>query len=177
MSAECQCVICHDYGDRADAHPVEQRLVGNVGTTGWGVIAIPDDNGPWAFTVGLWHTHRQPEVTLFGLDPQTMIGVLNSIGTQVAEGASLTDGLRLDDILDDDYRVALAPVDDRWRENFFGTASRFYRSTRDWPVLQCLWPDGAHRFPGEPEFDPKLRQRQPHLWLTPDEHPETIWTS
>ncbi|MGW5224801.1 DUF4262 domain-containing protein [Nocardia niigatensis] len=146
--SECGCVTCHDYGDRADMHPADQRLVDNISEHGWGVLAIPDTDttGPWAFTVGLWHTYRVPEVAIFGIPPQNVIAILNLIGGQVTASAQLHTGQWIDDVLPD-HRMKLRPVAEPWRRPLFGTAMRYYRATPSWPVLQCMWPDRSHRFP------------------------------
>lgn len=174
---DCRCVICHDYGDRADTHPGDQRVIDNVGQRGWGVIGILESatNGSFAFTVGLWHTYQVPEVAMFGMPPEKAIPMLNIVGDQVAEGARIAADQLLDGVLSSDYQVVLRPIDDAWRRAFFGTAMRFYRSALDWPALQCVWPDRFHRFPGDPECDPTVEGMQPRLQISPDEHPRDSW--
>lgn len=171
-------MTCHDYGDRADMHPADQRLVDNISEHGWGVLAIPDTDttGPWAFTVGLWHTYRVPEVAIFGIPPQNVIAILNLIGGQVTAGAQLHTGQWIDDVLPD-HRMKLRPVAEPWRRPLFGTAMRYYRATPSWPVLQCMWPDRSHRFPGDPGYPGELDEKQPRLDITPDEHPRGSWTT
>ncbi|WP_433567038.1 DUF4262 domain-containing protein [Nocardia sp. CA-151230] len=171
-------MICHDYGDRAETHSADQRLVENVGTRGWGVIAIPesDVSGSWAFTVGLWHSYRVPEVAMFGISPERSMAMLNLVGDQVAAGARLEVDQRLDDVLTGDYQVALRPIADSWRRAFFGTAIRYYRGV-EWPVLQCVWPDRFHRYPGDVGCHPKFDELQPQLWRAADEHPHGPWTA
>lgn len=173
------CVVCHDYGDRADMHPADQKLVDNVGEFGWGVLSIPasDTSGPWAFTVGLWHSYRMPEVAIFGISPENAMAMLNLVGGQVAAGARLHVDQRIDGVLPADYQMRLRPITESWRRPFFGTAIRYYRATVEWPVLQCVWPDRSHRFPGEAGFSPELEHKQPRLELTPDEHPRDGWTA
>ncbi|PXX71006.1 uncharacterized protein DUF4262 [Nocardia tenerifensis] len=172
-------MICQDYGDRADMHPGDQRLVDNVGRFGWGVLSIPesDTSGPWAFTVGLWHTYRVPEVALFGISPDNAMGILNLVGDQIAAGARPHVDQPIDDVLPDDYQMRLRPIAEPWRRPFFGTALRFYRATAEWPVLQCVWPDRSHRFPGDADYPIALEGKQPRLELTPVEHPEGGWTA
>ncbi|RJO70087.1 DUF4262 domain-containing protein [Nocardia panacis] len=178
-NSDCRCVICHDYGDRAERHPADQRLIDNVGEHGWGVLGIPEEDttGSWAYTVGLWHTYRMPEVAMFGMNPQTMIAMLNIVGRQVAAGNGLELGQRLDSVINDGHQVVLRPIDETWRWPLFGTGFRFYRDTPEWPVLHCVWPDRAQRFPGDPEAAPEFEERQPRLDLTPAEHPRGKWTT
>lgn len=170
-------MICHDYGDRAEMRPADQRLVAKVGRRGWAVLGIPEDDGAgsWAFTVGLWHSYRVPEVALFGLPTQECVTLLELVGDQVAAGARLEPGQLLADVLAGDYRVTLRPIAPSWHRTFFGAALRFYRDTPDWSILHCVWPDRSHLFPGDPDFDPSLSGRQPQLLTPPEEHPKGVW--
>ena len=70
----CPCIICLDYGDRDQLDDIDRNTIGHVKKHGWSVMQIPEDDlGPgWAFTIGLWHTHHQPEMAIFGLDIDTM---------------------------------------------------------------------------------------------------------
>jgi hypothetical protein len=62
----CPCLICRDHGDRAQLDAVDRNTVEHVEEHGWSVMQIPEDElGPgWAFTVGLWHSRRQPELAI-----------------------------------------------------------------------------------------------------------------
>ncbi|WP_225731718.1 MULTISPECIES: DUF4262 domain-containing protein [unclassified Nocardia] len=108
-------------------------MVDDIGEHGWGVLGIPasDITGPWAFTVGLWHTYRVPEVAIFGISPQNAMAMLNLVGDQVAAGARLQVDQWIDDVLPDDYRMRLRPIAESWRRLFFGTAIRYYRATAE----------------------------------------------
>jgi hypothetical protein len=167
-------MICADYGDRDRLDAVDTKLVADIGERGWGVIMVPaDDISPgWAFTVGLWHSHRSPELAMFGLDPYEAMACLNILGDGVRDGRPVAEGQERDDVLVE-RSVVLRPVHDGWRAEFLGTASGFYRATRGVPFLQVLWPDREDRFPGDDGVDPAA---QPQLWLAPAEHPTGCWT-
>ncbi|MGP3638727.1 DUF4262 domain-containing protein, partial [Streptomyces sp. 24-1644] len=58
-----------------------------------------DDIGPgFAYTIGLAHTHGEPELAMFGLDIHAMHRMLNRLGAKSAAGAVLTDGQRHPDV-------------------------------------------------------------------------------
>ncbi|MEJ2858325.1 MULTISPECIES: DUF4262 domain-containing protein [unclassified Saccharothrix] len=157
---------------------VDRKLAEDVRRHGWGVIMIPEDDisAGWAFTAGLWHTFRVPEVAMFGLDTAEMHAMLNAVGEEVRAGRAPAAGDRVEGVLDGGYRVLFADVREEWRPVFFGTALRFYRDTPDVPFLQCLWPDREGRFPGEEGFPDDLDDLQPRLWLDRADHPEGPWT-
>ncbi|GLW90073.1 DUF4262 domain-containing protein [Actinokineospora globicatena] len=172
----CLCFVCRDYGDRDQLDSIDTGLIGHVADPGWGVLAIPEDeiSAGWAFTVGLWHSYRSPELALFGLDVEDSITFLNSVGALVAAGQHLKPGDELDQVIDD-HVVAVHPADPAWHGDFFGTALGFYRATPDVPFLQLTWPDPDGHHPGHPEFAEHLAHLQPQLWLPRDQHPDGPW--
>ncbi|MEV5571286.1 DUF4262 domain-containing protein [Spirillospora sp. NPDC052269] len=172
--AVCRCVLCHDYGDEND--PITEQTIRQVREHGWQVILIPaDDLGPgWAFTIGLWHNHRSPELAMFGLDVKLMHRMLNGLAQNALNGRPAEDGQERDDVIDG-YPVALKAVGHPWYKAFFGTAIKFYRRP-PLPVLQVVWPSEQGAFPWDPESDEAHRGLQPQLWLDPSDHPAGPWT-
>ena len=47
----------------------DRKLLQDVAEVGWHVVLIAEEAGTpgWAFSVGLYHTFRHPEVVVFGL--------------------------------------------------------------------------------------------------------------
>jgi hypothetical protein len=173
----CRCLVCQDYGDRDQLGSVDRKLINGVRERGWGVLAIPEDevSAGWAFTIGLWHSYRSPEVAVFGLDGPVMMRCLNALGDQVAAGRPVVAHEEREGIINN-HAVTLKPVHDGWRRAFLGTAHGFYRATRGVSFLQLLWPDRAGLFPGQVGFMPQYGELQPRLWLSPDDHPAGVWT-
>lgn len=167
----CLCIICHDYGDRDRLSNADLRTIVHVKEYGWSVVLVPaDDRGPgWAFTIGLWHSYRSPELAMFGLEPYDMQTCLNDLGDQAAAGRPLRPNQEWPDAVI--HRpVLLHPVDHGWHRAFFSMGVGFYRWPR-MPVLQAVWPDERGLYPWQPGSDPRSRDAQPWLWLSPDEHP------
>ncbi len=172
-------MICRDYGDRARLDAVDTRLVESVAEHGWGVVMIgaQESNPGWAFTVGLWHSHRLPELAMFGQrNLNVMKTGLNLLGNQLLDGLAATPGTRIDGVIDG-YPVQLREVNPEWHPVLFGTALGFYRATAAVPFRQILWPDTAGVFPDEEGFPPQFLDRQPLLWLSTTEHPQGPWTA
>jgi hypothetical protein len=173
----CLCVLCHDYGDRADADRMDLRMADQVRQHGWSVVMVPaDDDGPgFAYTIGLWHSLGAPELALFGLEPGTMHTLLNDLGHKAAAGEVLAGGQRHRDIIET-FPVALRQADLRWYRTFFGRAISFYRRP-PFPVLEVVWPDAAGRFLWDPGTEPAYQVSQPQLWLRPADHPAGVWAT
>ncbi|MEU7145124.1 DUF4262 domain-containing protein [Nocardia sp. NPDC046473] len=174
-SFECRCVLDHDYGDRDEADGADLRIIDDVQQQGWHVVKVIDGDIQFAYTIGLTHTHRTPELAMFGLDVNAMHSMLNILGAKAAAGAVLADGQRDDDVIEG-RPVALRSVDPSWYRPYFGRAIGFYRKT-PFSVLQVAWPDPDHHFHWEEQAHERIRGRQPQLWLKPDEHPADIWTA
>ncbi|MFB6564326.1 DUF4262 domain-containing protein [Streptomyces sp. NPDC056400] len=178
---ECRCVLCHDYGDRAEADQVDGRIISDVQRHGWHVVMVPEDEiGPgFAYTIGLAHTHGAPELCTFGRDVHEMHRMLNALGDLAATGAASTDGQedgQEHEGVVDGGPVRLRSVDMRWCRTFFGRAIGFYRRP-PLPFLQVTWPDAGGRFHWEERAGEDHRESQPRLWLPPDDHPVGVWTA
>ncbi|MEU8320766.1 DUF4262 domain-containing protein [Nonomuraea sp. NPDC048881] len=173
---ECRCILCHVHEDQDELDLTDQHTVEHVQARGWSVKMIPeDDHGPgFAYTVGLWHTHRSPELAMFGLDVRLMHVLLNDLADEIAAGRPAQADEERHDLLER-HPVVLKTVDLSWYREFFGCAISFYRRL-SFPVLEVLWPDRDGRFPWNTGYDEQYRELQPHLWLNPEDHPTGVWT-
>ncbi|MFJ9080089.1 DUF4262 domain-containing protein [Streptomyces sp. NPDC102278] len=168
----CHCVLCQDI---EEPDPRIQSTVDVIQQHGWQVTMVPvgcDEAPGWAYTIGLWHRHRIPELTMFGLDVRMMQTLLNDLAQRAVEKRPLEAEEVRHDIAP--VPVVLKAVDYRWYKAFFGTAIDFYRRP-PFPVLQVVWPDRHGVFPWQPGGE-GLLTRQPRLDLHPDEHPAGVWT-
>lgn len=172
----CRCVLCHDYGDRGDADSMDLKIGEDIRRSGWHVVMVPEDEvGPgFAYTIGLAHSFGAPELAMFGLDVRVMHQVLNALGREAANGATLADGQKNADVLKQ-YPVILRSADQRWHRTFFGMAIGFYRRP-PLPVLQVCWPDSKGAFHWQDDCGDWHQQSQPRLWVPPSEHPRGVWT-
>ncbi|MGW9448794.1 DUF4262 domain-containing protein [Streptomyces sp. NPDC055632] len=146
----------------------------NVREHGWHVVGVGGGDIPdWSFTVGLWHSHRIPEVAMFGLELQGLMHWVDAAATKFRDGAAAQAGALLPGVIEG-YEVQVQPVDVSWHRPLLGTAVGFYRRTPV-PVVQVLWPDRNHRWPSDERASPGCRA-QPRLWHAVDEHPAGVWT-
>lgn len=144
--AACHCIVCQDIKER---DPGSQSTAEIIHQHGWQVTMVPaDDQGPgWAYTIGLWHQHRIPELAMFGLDISRMQTLLNDLARRAVEGQRWEADQELYDIAN--VRVVLKGVDYRWYKAFFGTAIGYYRKP-PFPFLQAVWPNRDGAFPWQP---------------------------
>jgi hypothetical protein len=149
--------------DKSQLEDDERKLVEDVGTFGWHVIAVEDDEeGPgFAYTIGLHHSFGHPEIIVFGLRMETLFQIVNTIGEAVKEGTKFEADHESDDVLDD-YLVHFRAVEKELYGEYLGYAQWFYNGD-GFPALQCVWPDSEGRYPWHPEIDAKFAERQPIL--------------
>ena len=145
--------------DRSQLDDDERKIVEDVESVGWHVIAIEEDEeGPgFAYTIGLHHSFGHPEVIVFGLRTETLFQIVNTIGEAVKDGTKFEADHESGDVLND-YLVHFRAIDRRHYNEYLGYAQWFYNGD-GFPALQCVWPDSEGHYPWHPDIDAKLAER------------------
>jgi hypothetical protein len=171
----CHCRLCRPDAAEADWDAAERKLVADVRRHGWAVVRIAAEfaRPGWAFTVGLWHTFRSPEVAMFGLSDADMPHWLNAVGEEARAGRPPRPRERRAGILER-APVTWVPVHDSWYPELFGWMLWFFREP-PLPVVQLVWPDREGRFPWDEGSGAACRRDQPSAWLPLAEHPLGLW--
>jgi hypothetical protein len=166
-TAACTCIIC------SDAEPGrEPGVVRHVRETGWSVLIVGGEM-EFAYTIGLWHTFRRPEVVMFGLEGEGMHYWLNTCVERGRERGWPAEGEEFAGVLDG-FPVQLRPVHVSWHDALFGAAWRFYQQTAV-PVLQLVWPDSNGVWPWQEGATASSRTRQAFAWRPVSKHPRGGW--
>lgn len=171
----CRCWVCAGDEDPVGLAARDLNMVWQIEEHGWSVVAVAEElEVPgWAYTVGLWHTVRSPEVCMFGLRGRDMHTWLNAVGQQVRAGQRLEPDRERLGVLDG-FPVVVRAVHPSWHAEVLGLVGDFYRG--EVPVAQLVWPDRHGHFPWNPAAGQRCRTHQPWLWLPRDDHPPGIWT-
>jgi Domain of unknown function (DUF4262) len=151
-------------------------ITGHIRRIGWAIQGVPGarQRPAWAYSVGIWHTFRGPEFSVFGLSLYTMAAIINVLGRRIADGAAIAPGDRLDDVSRCPFMIR--PVHESWRAtSLFAVSDTIYGYLRP-SYLQIVWPDLTGRWPWERGFDARFGDLQPLLWLPRDDHPPGTWT-
>jgi hypothetical protein len=162
-TAACPCIICSgaDAGQDAD-------VVRHMRKPGWSVAMVAGEV-EFAYTIGLWHTFRRPEVVMFGLHGEGMHQWLNTCVEYGRDHGWPAKGEQFAGVLDR-FPVQLRPVHASWHDALFGAARRFYQGATV-PILQLVWPDRNGIWPWQEGATMTSRTRQPFAWLPVAEHP------
>lgn len=128
---------------------------------GCSIIFVGDDQPAFAYTVGLWQKHRQPELIIFGLGGETMGNILMRIASMVREeGLDLTTDLKLQGV-GGRFGIEVTPACKSHLSRYFGFGLGFYEE--EFPIAQVVWPDSKGRFPRERKYNREYAKLQPIL--------------
>lgn len=125
-----------------------EKLLKDVEKHGWLVLQIVDNELPsYSYTVGLFKKFGHPELVISGLSGETAQAILNDIGYDIAKGIIREPEHSYDDVLEG-YPCLFKSVPASKYDDYFGRANVYYQGS-DYPVLQCVLPDGKKRFPDD----------------------------
>ena len=149
--------------DGNDLDDVDLQVINDVDAYGWHVLLIPEEGDlpAFAFSIGLFYTFQHPEILMIGQKIENMHQLINGIGESIRAGATFQDGGSYPDVVEG-YDCVFVSVDPTHYDEYLGYAQWFYQS-KDFPTLQCVWPDRHSHFPWDPEASDWVRQRQPVL--------------
>jgi hypothetical protein len=139
------------------------RIQENIDAYGWHVVIVPeDDEGPgFAYSIGLYRSLGHPEVIIFGLEVDTLHRAVNNVGAEVCQGRRFGEGDTSVEIFEG-CPVAFRAVSAEHYEEYLGQAVRYYGG-KEFPALQCFWPDREGRFPWQVGYSYGPEEPQPQL--------------
>jgi len=151
----------------ADGYDADERkCIDDVARFGLHIMHIDpgeDDDG-FSFSIGLFETFEHPDVIVFGQQDYWRGAMLNALADEIRAGRRFEEGPPYDGLIGGYSVVFRALRTEQSYENYLGWNVWYYhtalkRETRA-PVLQLVWPDLNHIFPGSPGYD---SYRQPLL--------------
>ncbi len=141
----------------------DRKVLEDIEHHGWHVVIVrEDDMGPgFAFSIGLYHSFGHPEIIMLGLPGKTMHALINLMGEEVRDGKVYEGGGRYAGLIEG-FDCFMLRMDRSLYHEYLGYALWFYKD-REFPVLQCVWPDRSGNFPWNEDYAGKLRSQQPLL--------------
>lgn len=172
---DCSCYLCEHPEITDPAEWTRERIAADVRTMGWSVVGVLGDKKepPWAYTIGLWQSYQVPELVVCGVDLESACRWLNDLASRMRDGECLPTETPMYGIYGPPQRIVLREVRDDWMSGLLVQIPLYYGDGM--PAEQVVWSDHEGRFPGQPGFDRKLRNKQPMLWMSKDEHPMNVW--
>lgn len=162
----------HHYAEREEAgapwsivDETDENIRETIAEYGWYVALVDDEgDGPetrFAYSIGMVETLGHPEVLVLGQPIELMAYLINEVGERARDGAPCPVDAPIEGLLDD-YTCVLRPVDPSHYDDYLGYGLA-YAKTREFPVLQLVWPDKDGKFPWEPDCHEALAELQPQL--------------
>jgi hypothetical protein len=132
------------------------------------IVWVPAGDGPdepiFAYTVGLWHQARHPELVITGQKPELMHRSLNDAAEWVRAGHRLTPGMSAEGIIGG-FPVAVEALTQQAVHETVTYSGWFHRTPVD--AVQLVWTDLDGIWPWQPGAHELTRDRQPESWRVP----------
>lgn len=143
--------------------PQEQRVINDIQTYGWHCvhIAAEDDLPPFSFTVGLFHSFKQPELIIFGLRQEVAHRIF-CIAVDAMKAGTPIDLSKPTELFVEGYPSVFVAVPKAQYDEHVGFCLWYYEG-EDFPLYQIVWPSRDKRLPWEPEASDAFRAMQPVL--------------
>jgi len=145
----------------------EQRLLDDISKYGWHCVNVlaEGEEGPYSFTVGLFHTHKHPELIIFGLKSEVARKILSNAVEGLPQGKRLDLNAPTDELLVG-YSCCFVEVPVSQYREHVGFA-RWYYGGNEFPLYQIVWPSRDGYFPWHPKASQEFRQCQPVVGHSP----------
>jgi hypothetical protein len=139
------------------------KVEADIERVGWSCIGVmptvddPPDEPSFSYTIGLREQGDHPELIIAGLPYKVAHTILTTAFALIKEeGIVFTDGTYSDDLFER-YRAVFRSMPPDGKPL---NVARLYYGTEELDALQIVWPDRNGWFPGDPECDPQIAQRQ-----------------
>jgi hypothetical protein len=125
----------------------------------------PEAEGPaFAYTIGLWHQARHPELLMSGQKGELMHSALNAAARGVMRGNRLVPGMTLENVIGR-WPVLVDEVSLEGLQTTVLGAHHFHH--RAVQAFQLVWPDTLGRWPWQPGAAGFASDLQPQAWRIP----------
>lgn len=143
--------------------PSERKVIDNIAQYGWHCVHImaEGDDGPYSFTIGLFHTYQHPELLIFGLPADVAHPILHIAVRAIQRGEPLNLSAPTDELLEG-YPCCFVEVPATEYHDYVGFC-RWYYEGNGFPLYQIVWPNRLGQFPWHPEATASFKRLQPVL--------------
>jgi len=143
---------------------VDRKVMDDIARTGWSAISVfPTEDDPghyFTYSVG-FSEHNHPDMIVVGMPPATAHGVLHACYQAIERGTRFEPDTYSTEVLTT-YRVGIVEVVDPLGELPMSMVHHLFGKVEG---LQVVWPDVQDRFPWDPDFDKRFKDRQPVLGI------------
>lgn len=152
-------------GDNHKEHdqPTKQSIKAIVDKYGCYLASFEADSylPAFVYSIGLFEKFNHPEICCFGLSTGVMGRLINNITDRIRKGEKIETDKPYTSLVNG-YSVQFVEVKKEHYPSNFGYGGWYYDGF-DFPMLQLIWPDKAHNFPWDENFNPDWIFKQPLL--------------
>ena len=145
----------------------EQKVLDDIAKYGWHCVNILAEGheGPYSFTIGLFHAYQYPELLIYGLKSEVAHKVLSNAVEDLPQGRRLDLNAPTDELLVGYSRCFVEVPASKYFEHV-GWARWYYRGN-GFSLYQIVWPSRDGYFPWHPKASQEFKQCQPVLGHAP----------
>jgi hypothetical protein len=151
--------------------PSEQKVIADIRQYGWHCVHImaEGDDGPYAFTIGLFQNYQHPELIIFGLPAKVAHQILHIAIQAIQSGEPINLAAKTDALIDGYYCHFVEAPRSKYRD-YVGFGRWYYEGDK-FPLYQIVWPNRQGQFPWQPEASDSFKRLQPILGIPREAHP------
>jgi hypothetical protein len=160
-----QIAVMRDACDDLDA--ARRRLLADVAENGLHVVHVPETptTPAHSYSAGLWDSLDQPEVIVFGLDPEVAAELIEAVADEADAGRPCLADTRRDGLLTD-YAVRFVAIAAGDATQWLAATAWAYDGAA-FPAVQLVWPDKHGRWPWDEATREGFRSNQPVVGQRP----------
>ncbi|CDX12412.1 conserved hypothetical protein [Mesorhizobium sp. ORS 3324] len=150
--------------NRETTDPDEAKTLADIEEYGCHILYVleEDEHPPFAYSVGIEHNFKAPELVIVGLKPELSQSIINEYCRRVRNGEKFSIGQRASGFLGGGFDCQFGSVHlDQYPEHF-GWDIWIYDGP-DFRVMQLVYPNTSGIWPWDAEADEWFRKRQPLL--------------
>ena len=143
----------------------EKKVIDDIKQYGWSIMHVFDDKNElpnFSYSVGIFHTFKQPEIIVYGMPNDSAQILINNVGSSLKD-TDIVEGKEYRGFINDQVPCVFRKVSQDHYKEHFGFNTWLYKNN-DFPVMQLIWPDKGLKFPWDKGFDETKRQQQPLLF-------------
>jgi hypothetical protein len=155
---------------RTPTDEAERKAVSNIKKYGLHIIQVfaDEQNPQFSYSIGLFENYLHPEIIIIGLRHELARILLNNMAHDIKNGKTFTAGEYHEGVLDN-FVCYFGEVPQNQYQDNVGWATWFYEG-KNFPLLQCVYPTVAGKFPWDKDFPEEVRFHCQLLIEPPKEH-------
>lgn len=131
---------------------LKDEIQDHIANSGFSIITLDR----FSYTVGLYQSYKHPEICILGLDQDTALKILYTLGAKIREDGQVYVVGRTYDQIILNYLIGFRRVERDKQDEWFEAANEALYINSFFSSIQCLFPDEKGALPSSTDCDPKV---------------------